>query len=107
MNGALIKGRIRALYNGSAVLSAVLDGDGNWVAEPELSTIGVLEDNENAIAEDAITAARNALKDLSASKRRDDDVAREAMRIAVRRCFRKTLDKKPQTTVHLIRIQNP
>jgi ribonuclease J len=104
-DGELVRGRIRALYNGSAVLSAVLDDDGEWAAEPELTTIGVLEADEDAIAEDAIDAARKALKELPAKKRRNDAEAREAMRIAVRRTFRKTLDKKPQTTVHLIRIR--
>jgi len=104
-DGELVRGRIRALYNGSAVLSAVLDDDGEWAAEPELTTIGVLEADEDAIAEDAIDAARRALKELPAKKRRNDAEAREAMRIAVRRTFHKTLDKKPQTTVHLIRIQ--
>ena len=50
-DGELVRGRIRALYNGSAVLSAVLDDDGEWAAEPELTTIGVLEADEDAIAE--------------------------------------------------------
>jgi len=104
MDGELVKGRIRALYNGSAVLSAVLNSDGEWAAEPELSTIGVLESGEEAVAEAAIDAAKKALKGLSANKLKDDGDVREALRIAVRRTFRKTLDKNAQTTVHLIRI---
>ena len=104
MDGELVRGRIRALYNGSAVLSVVLDGEGEWAAEPELTTIGVLETGEEAIAEAAIDAAREAMKGLSANKRKDDGEVREALRIAVRRTFRKTLDKNAQTTVHLIRI---
>ncbi|MBT3306831.1 MAG: ribonuclease J [Alphaproteobacteria bacterium] len=107
IDGELVRGRIRALFNGSAVLSVVLYEDGGWAAEPELSTIGVLDGGEEAISEDAIDAAKKALKDLSAKERKNDDKAREAMRIAVRRTFRKTLDKKPQTTVHLIRIAKP
>ena len=104
IDGELVRGRIRALYNGSAVLSAVLDDDGEWAADPELTTIGVLEAGEEAIADDAIAAARQALKGLSANKRKDDGEVREALRIAVRRTFRKTLDKNAQTTIHLIRI---
>ena len=104
MDGELVRGRTRALYNGSVVLSAVLDGDGEWAAEPELSTIGVLETGEENIAEAAIDAARQALKSLSAKKRMNDGEVREALRIAVRRTFRKTLDKNAQTTVHLIRV---
>ena len=104
IDGELVRGRIRALYNGLAVLSAVLDDDGEWAADPELTTIGVLEAGEEAIADDAIAAARQALKGLSANKRKDDGEVREALRIAVRRTFRKTLDKNAQTTIHLIRI---
>ena len=104
MDGELVRGRTRALYNGSVVLSAVLDGDGEWAAEPELSTIGVLETGEENIAEAAIDAARQALKSLSAKKRMNDGEVRETLRIAVRRTFRKTLDKNAQTTVHLIRV---
>jgi len=104
MDGELVRGRTRALYNGSVVLSAVLDGDGEWAAEPELSTIGVLETGEENIAEAAIDAARQALKSLSAKKRMNDGEVRETLRIAVRRTFRKTLDKNAQTTAHLIRM---
>ena len=34
----------------------------------------------------------------------DDAEVSETVRIAVRRCFRKNLDKRPITTVHLVRV---
>ncbi len=100
----LVRSRIRALYNGSAVLSAVLTSKGEWVGKPQLTTIGVIDDGEDQIIEEAIDAAKHALKELTATKRDDDNTVREAMRISVRRLFRKALNKNPQTTIHLIRI---
>ncbi len=52
----------------------------------------------------ALEAARKAVEGLSAKKSKDDDEIRETVRIAVRRSFRKSLNKKPLTTVHLVRV---
>ena len=35
---------------------------------------------------------------------RDDGKVRETVRVAVRRSFRKNLDKRPVCTVHLVRV---
>lgn len=104
LQSEFIRSRIRALYNGSAVLSVVLTSKGEWVDKPQLTTIGVIDDGENQIIEEAINAAKNALKELTIIKRVDDNAVREAMRISVRRLFRKVLNKNPLTTIHLIRI---
>ena len=104
MDGKLVRGRIRALYNGSAVLSVALDTNGEWAGDPQLTTIGVIDDGEDNIVEKSIEAAKQALKDLKESNRKDDALVREALRISVRRTFRKELDKNPQTSVHLIRV---
>ena len=104
MNGQLVRGRIRSLYNGSVVLSIALDMKGEWAGDPQLTTIGVIDDGEDHLVKKSIDAARQALKDLKESNRKDDDLVREALRISVRRTFRKELDKNPQTSVHLIRV---
>ncbi len=104
LGGALIRSRNRALYNGSVTVSVVLDGDGGLRAEPELSTIGLLEDGEEDTALGAVLAAKEALQGMKARDRRDDGKVRETVRIAVRRAFRETLDKRPVVSVHLIRV---
>ncbi len=104
MAGELVRSRNRALYNGFAVITLVLDENGEATARPELSTAGLLEAGEEDIAEAAIEAALEAVRELKAKKRKDDDLVREVVRIAVRRAFRKTLEKRPVTTVHLIRV---
>jgi len=104
IDSKLVRGRIKALYNGSAVLSVALDMNGEWAGDPQLTTIGVIDDGEDNIVKKSIDAARQALSDLKESKRKDDDLVREALRISVRRTFRKELDKNPHTSVHLIRV---
>ena len=104
LKSEFIRCRTRALYNGSAVLSAALTSKGECVGKPQLTTIGLIDDGEDIILEEAIVAAKHALKKLTGLEKKDDNIVSEAMRISVRRMFRKTLNKNPQTTVHLIRI---
>jgi len=104
LNGSLVRERKRALINGTAVVTIVLDGQGDIVSDPILSTTGVVDDNERGIVDAALDAARQALEDLPTMDRRSDEVARETVRVAVRRCFRERLDKRPLTQVHLVRV---
>ena len=104
LDGELVRGRTRALYNGSAVVTVVLDGGGDLAAPPQISSTGVLDLDDGDTETKARDAARDAIEELKASKRDDDEAVREAVRIAVRRSFRDSLDKKPLTTVHLVRI---
>jgi ribonuclease J len=104
MDGELIRSRNRTVYNGAAVVTVVLNGSGGLAAEPELAAIGLLEADEDSIADAAKEAARAAVEGLTAKQRGDDDKVRETVRIAVRRSFRKSLDKNPVTTVHLVRV---
>jgi ribonuclease J len=104
VDGELIRGRNRAVYNGSAVVTVVLNGDSGLAGEPQISTIGLVEEGEDHILDEALEAARSAVEGLPAKKRQDDDEVRETVRIAVRRTFRKSLNKKPLTTVHLVRV---
>jgi len=104
LNGELMRSRTRSLYNGSATITVVINEDASLCAEPEMTTTGLLEDGEEDIADDAIYAAKEALSAMPGRELRDDGKIRETMRIAVRRSFRKNLDKRPIITVHLIRV---
>ena len=104
LNGELIRGRKRALWNGTATITVVLDKEGNTMADPQISTSGLVDLHEGHIEEGALDAAEDALDDLSSKALRDDDALGEAVRVGVRRYFRKTLDKSPIVTVHLVRI---
>lgn len=102
-DGALVRERNRALYNGSAVITVVLDAGGRLRLPPQISTIGLIEPDDP----DTVAVIQNAVADaiggLKAAERADDGKVEETARIAVRRAFRELFDKKPVTTVHLVR----
>lgn len=105
LDGATVRDRSKVLYNGTATVAVVVDGDGELAAEPQVSTIGLLDGEEESFAlETACEAAFDAFERLKDSAREDDESVREAVRLAVRRAFRKTLGKKPVTQVQVIRL---
>jgi len=101
-NGEMIRGRVRALYNGTALVTVALNGNGGLAGEPQLTTIGLLDDGEEAVKDDVIGAVRTAVNKMNGTS--DDEALREAVRLAVRRAFHRLLNKKPMTKVHLVRL---
>jgi ribonuclease J len=92
-------------HHGSAVLSLMLDADGFALADPQLSTPGLLSDGpeDEELIEIACDVVLDAIEDLSANKRRDDVAVREVARKVLRKFFRQELGKKPLVDVHLMR----
>jgi len=103
--GDLVHERSRALFNGTAVVTIVVDGQGELLAEPVLSTVGLVEEGETEVTEAALEAARKAINELRGTLS-DDAALSEAVRIAVRRVFRNSHDKRPVTKVHLVRVSS-
>jgi ribonuclease J len=103
VDGEIMRSRVRALYNGTCAVTVVLDGDGRLAGEPQVTAVGLVEEGDGTLAE-AAAAAAAAVDDLAPRARGDDDAVREAVRIAVRRAFRAALDKKPVTSVHIVRV---
>jgi ribonuclease J len=101
-NGEMIRGRVRALYNGTALVTVALNGNSGLAGEPQLSTIGLLDDGEETVEDDVIGAVRTAVEKMNGTS--DDETLREAVRLAVRRSFHRLLNKKPMTKVHLVRL---
>lgn len=104
IDGVLVRERNRVIFNGAVVVSVALDGSGELISEPELTTIGLLEDEDDLARERVSEAIRDAIHGMTKSARLNDDKARETIRIAVRRVFRDMLDKNPRTHVHLARF---
>jgi len=101
----LLKDRNRMVFNGSAVVTLVLDRTGKILGDPQVTAIGLLDPEHEAEEHEAVVeAVKEAVAELPASARRDDEVTREAVRIAVRRHLKKSHGKKPLTDVHLVRI---
>jgi ribonuclease J len=104
MGGELIRSRKRAVFNGTAVVTVVLDGAGELVAEPQMSTIGLLDGSDAGTAEAIAAAAGTTIERMARSARHNDERVGETVRAAVRKCFRDRFGKRPVIQVHLVRI---
>lgn len=99
--------RRRMMYNGSAVVTVVVDRKGNLVAAPKITALGLLDETSDLDAEhlrEVTDAVSSAVKNMKKSEREDDDALSELVRVTARRYFNATFDRKPQTRVHLVRV---
>lgn len=105
LDSEILRNRRRMVFNGSAVVTVVLDGKGRLLGDPQLTALGLLDAAHEAEEHDAVVeAVREAIEELPHKARRDDGVVREAARLAVRRSLRDSHGKKPITDVHLVRV---
>ena len=105
LNGEVVKARFRLIYNGTAVLTLIIDEDTNIVGKPKLTSHALMDEHESDyILETLISKLEKALVELDNEKRSDDKFVEEIARITVRRSFNETHGKKPLVTVHLFRI---
>lgn len=104
LDGELVRGRVRALFHGSATITVVIDKVGRVVGDPILTTNGLLEPDDHDFEDDVLDAAEDAIERLSKKDLRKDDIVAEAVRLAVRRYFRTNFNKNAVTTVHLVRV---
>ena len=101
--GDLIRRRAKVVHEGAAFVTVALAAARQAAADVQLSTVGLLEMGEEETAAALTAAVRKAIDDLPASTYKDDEIVREAVRLAVRRTCRQVLDKRPVTHVHLVR----
>jgi ribonuclease J len=105
MDSDAVRHRHRLSFNGVIMVSVVVGRDGNLLADPQVTLEGLLDGEPAATAIAAIAAAtREAIGNLSKTQRQEADQISEAARLAARRWFNKTHDKKPITKVHVIRL---
>lgn len=99
--------RRRMMWNGSAVVTAVVNAKGLLAAPPKITALGLLDEASPADqAVIGVLADELADKMAAADKniRLNDDALSEMIRVTARRFFSEHFDRKPQTRVHLIRI---
>jgi ribonuclease J len=103
--GALVRSRMKALHNGVAVLTVLVDDDGALADDIQMFTSGLLEADENSV-EDAVADAVEASLDRLPRREIDDDNAiAERLRIAARRAFQDEVGKRPVVAIHLVRVE--
>jgi ribonuclease J len=97
--------RRRLQSAGAIAVTVVLEDRGKLATEPEVSSFGLIdEDEDKNIILDAIDAAAHAIDHLSKRQRDRDEAIIEAVKREVRQVFRKELGKNPIIHVHLIYI---
>ncbi len=99
--------RKRIMWNGSAVVTIVVDDDGKLLSEPKVTAMGLLDENSELDAEynrDVVKEIKSLIKNMPKEERRSDENLSEAVRITARKFFQSRFDRKPQTRVHLVRV---
>lgn len=105
LDGEILRSRRRMVFNGSAVVTLVLDRVGKLLGDPQLTALGLLDAEHGAEEHDAVVeAVRDAVMELPQKARLDDAVVKETARRAVRRSLREMCGHKPVTDVHLVRV---
>ncbi len=104
LDSELIKCRTRTVWNGSATVTVVINGAGELMADARISTTGLVDSSEDDILDEAEEIAEGAVEGARAGILKNDNALTEAIRLAVRRHFRRALDKNPVIRVHLMRI---
>ncbi|HXS42808.1 MAG TPA: ribonuclease J [Stellaceae bacterium] len=103
LGGEALKNRQRMTWNGAALATVVVDGEGRLKAPPQVSVQGLAEDAA-AVAAALQGAVQQAVTELPTRERRDDAALREAVRLAIRRALKTSSGKRPVTEIHVVRI---
>ncbi|MGF1609515.1 MAG: ribonuclease J [Kiloniellales bacterium] len=105
VDSPVIRERRRLSFSGSALAVLVVDAGGSLLAEPRLTTEGVVDpEHEADVLDQALEVIEGALRNLPKAARRDDERLGEAVRVALRRAFNQLVGKKPSTRVEVLRL---
>jgi ribonuclease J len=106
LDGELVRGRTRAIYNGAALVTVTVGDEPPLLKHLQLSSIGLMEQGEEGAIEQVRVSVREALGSLAARDWAADATLAEAVRLATRRTFRQLFDKRPVVAVHVVRQEN-
>lgn len=99
--------RRKLQYTGTIHATLVLDAKGKIMAQPKVSTLGLIDQNdpvEKNFLEKLHQEIVDIIDDMSKDELADDHFVSEEMRIGLRRFSVHFLGIKPLTTIHLIRV---
>ncbi len=105
MQGEAVRSRVQSLWNGTATVSLAVDAEGRIIGDMYIGTTGLLEpDEEDRVLDQVADDVVESIERAGVRTRSDDRELAEVVRLSARRAFRRLLDKKPITEVHLIRV---
>lgn len=99
--------RRKLQYSGVIHVTMVLDGRGDLVLDPIVTTIGLIDredPDEIALEKELQEEVEDIWRDISKADRKNDHIVSEEVRIGVRRAIWHELGMKPKTTVHVARL---
>jgi len=103
MDGAIVRGRAKLLWNGAVVATVVVDRRGRLMSDPRISAPGLIDpDAPDDLADDLVEAVRGAVS--RCPDKAGDDVLAEAARRAVRKLVNSRRGKKPLAEIHVVRL---
>lgn len=101
-----LRERRKLQYAGIVQASVLLDGRGDLMDDPMITTVGLIDpedEEELAFEENIAEEIVDILKDVPVEDRLDDHIVSEELRIGVRRYVYHFLGIKPITTIHVLR----
>jgi len=106
LDAMFFKDRRRLVEAGAVTVTVVFDRKGELAADLQISTFGLLEEDEESeeMLDEVADRIVDALDELGPAKRRDDDLVEEAVRRGVRSVLREAIGKKPRIAVHVVRL---
>ena len=100
-----VRARRRLSEQGVITASLVLNGRGRSLAEPRVSSRGIVaEDEVEDLSSELAGRGIRALERLNGMQRRDDGTVEDAVRTAMRRHVRANYGRRPLVEVHVMRI---
>ena len=104
-HGSAIHGRAKMAQDGVAVVTLVLNENGELIADPKIKVMGVLSDEDDVrIHTKLVDIVAKAVEELSDRDILKDDQVRHAARQALRKSLTASHGKKPQTEVQIVRV---
>ena len=100
-----IRARRRLSEQGVVTASVLLNSRGRALAEPRVSSRGIVAEDEFAgLASELAARSSHALGQLNARQRRDDGIVEEAVRVTMLRYVRGNYGRRPLVEVHVMRL---
>lgn len=103
ISASVIKKRRQMIDAGSVVVTVVVNKNGEILGQPQLSSFGLLTE-EDGSQDELFKSIFYTVQNLDDTKKQNDDVLKEEIRIAVRHFINEMYGKKPLLEIHLIRI---
>jgi ribonuclease J len=106
MASPVFRERQKLALNGSASITLVVDGAGRLDGDPELTVKGLLDlEQEEEVFDLLVDAVIEAVEKVGRRARKDDEALANVARQALRRAANRLCGKKPETDVHLVRLE--